>query len=90
MNNESKSKPLILAITEAEKELINLVNKFLSVDHIPCYFLDPMFDKIGSQLKAGANAELYQAKNAYYTPEPEDEPTAQSSTEDGGADDAEP
>lgn len=90
MNNETRSKPLILAINEAEKELINLVNKFLRVEHIPCYFLDPMFDKVSSQLKAGAKAELDQVKTAYYTPEPEDEQGAQSSTEDGGDADAEP
>lgn len=64
MDNSKKTKPLILAIDEAEKLLVNTVNKLLIDEGIPCYYLEFIVDKIHRQLKTGATAELNNARKS--------------------------
>lgn len=64
MDEKTKSKPLILAMDEAEKELINTVNRLMNENNLPCYLFEVIVDKIHRQLKEGAQGELLRAKNA--------------------------
>lgn len=58
--NNTKSKPLILAMQEAEQSLVTTVNGILA-SGVPCYFLELIIDKIHHQVKDGAKQELAQA-----------------------------
>lgn len=64
MANE-KTKPLILALNEAENELAACVNAILHEKQIPCYLLEQVFDKLHRQLKDGAMKELSKASAMY-------------------------
>lgn len=64
---KTESKPLILAMHEAEQTLFNTVNKILTEDGIPCYFVEMIVDKIHTQLKSGASAELNATKTIIET-----------------------
>ena len=70
---KTKSKPLILAMRETETELVNTVNRLMSENNLPCYFLEIIIDKIHRQLKDGAKTELAQASENYYRPITEDQ-----------------
>lgn len=71
--NKSKSKPLILAMKDAENELVKTVNELMSKNNLPCYFFELIFDKIHRQLKDGAKNELAQAERSYLKTEKTDE-----------------
>lgn len=62
MAETTNSKPLVLALDEAESELVNTVNELISKNNIPCYLLELIFDKIHRQLKDGAKKELVSAR----------------------------
>lgn len=64
--SDVQSKPLILSMNEAEQTLFNTVNKILTDDGIPCYFVEIIVDKIHKQLKNGATLELEKAKKVAY------------------------
>lgn len=74
MDKDTKSKPLILAMQDAEKKLVNCVNEVIQVEKIPFYFLEIIMDKIHQQVKAGAGKELANASAQYANEKPE-EPT---------------
>ena len=75
MSNEpnTKPKPLILALNEAEEILATTVNNLLR-EGIPCFYLELVVDKIHRQLKVGATAELEQTKKSV-EPREEEEST---------------
>ena len=84
MANETKSKPLILAMQDAEKKLVNCVNEVIQVDKVPCYFLEIILDKIHQQVKAGAGKELANASAQYANEKPvETEKPAEPTNEPG-------
>lgn len=57
--------PLILAIDEAEKRLVDTVNEVIADYNLPSYFLETIIDKIHHQLKDSAKKELVTVKNEY-------------------------
>ena len=57
-----KQKPIILEIEEAKQELIQCVNDILARHQLPCYFIEPTFADLHTQIKAGAQNELAQAR----------------------------
>ena len=59
---EKQTKPLIVEMDEAEKELIHCVNHILQHHGLNCYLIEPMFAKLYAQIKASAQNELAQAK----------------------------
>ena len=63
MNESKKSKPLILAMQEAESALVKTVNEIMQ--DVPCYFVEIIFDKIHRQLKDGASKEVANARTRY-------------------------
>ena len=56
-------KPFILEMTEAENELVTVINDIIRRHNIPCYFMELLVDKIHSQLKAGAKDEIARARD---------------------------
>lgn len=62
MSELTNSKPLVLALDEAENELVNTVNELIAKYNIPCYLLELIFDKIHRQLKDGAKKEIVSAR----------------------------
>lgn len=59
-----EQKPLILRIDEAKQELIQSVNNILSKYELNCYLIEPAFAGLYAQIKASAQNELAQAKEA--------------------------
>lgn len=64
MDNK-KDIPLILAMDEAEKKLVNTVNEVLADYKLPSYLLEMIIDKIHYQLRDSAKTELVTVKNEY-------------------------
>lgn len=56
--NETVSKPLIVAMNEAEAALFKSVNEIMRANGIPCYLFEMIFDKVHRQIKDGAEQEL--------------------------------
>ena len=80
-----KSKPLILAMQEAESGIVNSVNSALQAG-IPCYLLEKIIDKIHGQIKDGAARELTAAiaqANADEQNAPESEEQAEGVGQNG-------
>lgn len=75
MNNKTthKTKPMILAMQEAEQALVGTVNGILK-SGVPCYFLELIVDKIHRQIKDGARQELAHAA-AQFTSESQPDST---------------
>lgn len=65
MNKSETPKPLMLAMQEAEQELVSNVNGIMQKHNIPCYFFEMIFDKIHRQIKDGAMKELSNVKADY-------------------------
>ena len=86
MPKDTKSKPLILAMQDAEKKLVNCVNEVLQVDKVPCYFLEIILDKIHQQVKAGAGKELANASAQYASEKPAKPTNEPGEPEPGGKD----
>lgn len=51
-------KPLIIALTEAEKETTDAVNSIMQKHGIPCFLMESIIYKIHRQLEDGKAAEL--------------------------------
>lgn len=64
MKKEHKPKPLVLAVYDAECDIINSVNKALRAN-VPCYVLEMILDKIHCQIKSGISQELSAANEQY-------------------------
>ncbi len=56
------NKPLILEIEEAKNELVACINDIMQKHNLNFYLLEPTFDKLYAQVKAGAQDELAQAR----------------------------
>ena len=56
-DKKPKSKPMLLAMNEAEQALVGTVNSILA-SGVPCYCLELILDKIHNQIKDGAKQEL--------------------------------
>ncbi len=57
-----KDKPLILAIKETEDSIIKLING----SGIPAFFINEIFERIGSVLKAMSDEEIKKVSEEYY------------------------
>lgn len=56
-------KPFILEMSEAENELVAVINDINRRHNLPCYFMELIVDKIHNQLKAGAINEIARARD---------------------------
>lgn len=65
MDNQNIKIPLIMAMDEAEKELVNVVNRIITDYKLPAYLIENIIDKIHCQIKEAAKQELVNAKNEY-------------------------
>ena len=59
---ENQKKPLILEIEDAKAELVNCVNHILKHHGLNCYLIEPLVADLYSQIQAGAQNELAQAR----------------------------
>lgn len=64
MKKEHKPKPLILAVHDAERDIINSVNNALRAN-VPCYLLAMILETVQRQIKDGASKELSNATAQY-------------------------
>ncbi len=64
-NTEKPTKPLALAMEEAEKETIAAVNSIMAKYDLPCYFYEIIFDKVHRKLKDGSEGELHSVSAQY-------------------------
>lgn len=62
---EKNDIPLVLAMDEAENELVNVVNEIITDYKLPAYLIERIIDKIHYQIKEAAKQELVNAKNEY-------------------------
>ena len=83
--SNTKSKPLILAMQEAESGIVNNVNAALQAG-IPCYLLEMILDKVHRQVKDGAAREMSYAIAQQTEAEQDNAPEPEEQTE-GGKDD---
>jgi hypothetical protein len=61
MNEERKTKPLILELEDAKKTFVQFINT-LQQQGLPCYLIEMALSDVFAQLKNGANAELTMAR----------------------------
>lgn len=59
-----EQKSIILEIDEAKQELIQCVNDIMRRHGLNCYLMEPMFADLYAEVKAGAQRELAQAREA--------------------------
>ena len=59
-----EQKPIILELEEAKQELIQCVNDIMRKHGLNCYLMEPMFADLYAEVKAGAQRELTQAREA--------------------------
>lgn len=59
-----EQKSIILEIEEAKQELIQCVNDIMRKHGLNCYLMEPMFADLYAEVKAGAQRELAQAREA--------------------------
>lgn len=59
-----EQKPIILEIEEAKQELIQCVNDIMRKHGLNCYLMEPAFADLYAEVKAGAQRELAQAREA--------------------------
>ena len=57
-----EQKPIILAMDEAKRELVQCVNNILEKHGLNCYLIEPMFAELHTKIKATAQSELAQAR----------------------------
>ena len=57
-----EQKPIIVAIDDAKRELVQCVNDILQKNGLNCYLIEPIFAELYSQIKATAQSELAQAR----------------------------
>lgn len=73
-SNHTTTKPLMLAMQDAESKIAKCINEVIAGEKIPCYFLEIILDKIHRQIKDGAGKELAKV-SAQYASEKPAEPT---------------
>lgn len=61
MNENQKTKPLIVEIEDAKAEFIQFINT-LQKRGLPCYLIEMALSDVYAQLKSGANTELAMAR----------------------------
>lgn len=59
-----EQKSIILEIDEAKQELIQCVNDIMRRHGLNCYLMEPAFADLYAEVKAGAQRELAQAREA--------------------------
>jgi hypothetical protein len=59
-----EQKSIILEIEEAKQELIQCVNDIMRRHGLNCYLMEPAFADLYAEVKAGAQRELIQAREA--------------------------
>lgn len=59
-----QQKPIILEIDEAKRELIQCVNDIMQKHSLNCYLMEPAFAELYAEVKAEAQRELAQARQA--------------------------
>lgn len=66
MTIQNKQKPVIVAMSEAENELIKTVNDIMDRYNLPCYLFEILIDKVHRQLTTNGANEVIIAKEEYY------------------------
>lgn len=59
-----EQKSIILSMEEAKQELIQCVNDIMHRHGLNCYLMEPAFADLYAEVKAGAQRELAQAREA--------------------------
>lgn len=59
MNNDTE---LVIRMHQAEEDLVSAVNSIMANQCLPCFLMEPIFDKIHHRLIDGKSAELKQAQ----------------------------
>lgn len=59
-----EQKSIILELDEAKRELIQCVNDIMARHGLNCYLLEPTFADLYAEVKASAQRELAQAREA--------------------------
>jgi hypothetical protein len=59
-----QQKSIILEMDEAKRELIQCVNNILQKHGLNCYLMEPAFAELYAEVKAEAQRELAQARQA--------------------------
>ena len=59
-----EQKSIILEMDEAKQELIQCVNEIMNRHGLNCYLMEPMFAELYAEVKATAQRELAQAREA--------------------------
>lgn len=54
-------KPLVIRIKEAEKALLDSINKVMQEQELPCYIIEPIIEKLHDKVSRSAQAEYEQA-----------------------------
>ena len=62
-----EQKSIILEIDEAKQELIQCINEIMRRHGLNCYLMEPAFAELYAEVKAGAQRELAQAREAAKT-----------------------
>ena len=57
-----EQKPIILAIDEAKRELVQCVNDIMQKHGLNCYLMEPAFADLYASVKAEVQRELAQAR----------------------------
>ena len=59
-----EQKSIILEMDEAKQELIQCVNEIMARHNLNCYLMEPTFAELYAEVKATAQRELAQAREA--------------------------
>lgn len=68
MNENQKTKPLIVELEDAKNEFVQFINA-LQHRGLPCYLIEMAISDVYAQLKKGASAELEAARKQTTTEE---------------------
>jgi hypothetical protein len=68
MNENQKTKPLIVELEDAKNEFVQFINT-LQHRGLPCYLIEMVISDVYAQLKSGANTELAMARQQMTTEE---------------------
>ena len=59
-----EQKSIIIALDDAKRELVQCVNDILHKHGLNCYLIEPIFAELYANVKASAQNELAQAREA--------------------------
>ena len=62
--SNTKSKPLVIAMREAENALVACTNEIIRTSGLPCSIIEMIFDKVHGQLKDGVTVEFETAQRS--------------------------